>query len=56
MLNRIDQDHRLLGHQLILRGTVALDGRLEFGHVESHITNDIVRLRRPKRSNHQEPL
>jgi hypothetical protein len=48
MFNRIDQDHRLLGQQLLLRGPGALDRRLDVGHVGSHITNEILRLRRPR--------
>jgi hypothetical protein len=56
MFNRTNQDHRLLGQQLLLRGPGALDRRMDVGHVESHITNEIVQLRRPEWSDHQDPL
>jgi hypothetical protein len=40
--NIIDRDHRLLGQQLLLWGLGALDQILDVGHVERHITNEIV--------------
>jgi hypothetical protein len=42
MFNRTDQDFRLVGQQLLLRGPGVLDRRPDVGHVESHITNETV--------------
>jgi hypothetical protein len=37
-------------------GPGALERRLDVGNVESHITSEIVRLRRPEKLDHQDPL
>jgi hypothetical protein len=50
LFSRTDQDLRLVGQQLLLRGPGVLDRRPDVGHVESHITSETVQLRRPEQS------
>jgi hypothetical protein len=54
--SRTDQDFRLVGQQLLLRGLGVLDRRSDVGNVESHITSETIWLIRPERPDQQETL